>query len=92
MRDGQHRQTITKGKINYWPNRFDHAGPAAAKEQGGYREYPQKLAAAKLRVRAPKFQEHYSQATLFYNSMSPVEKLHITNALSFELKFVFPHR
>jgi len=39
----------------------------------------------KQRVRGAKFQEHYNQATLFFNSMSPYEKKHIIEALSFEL-------
>ncbi|KAH7107402.1 catalase [Auriculariales sp. MPI-PUGE-AT-0066] len=84
IRDGQHRQTITKGPINYWPNRFSHA-PPATKQQGAYIEFPQRMQAIKQRARAPKFQEHFNQATMFYNSMSPIEKLHIANALSFEM-------
>jgi catalase len=88
IRDGQHRQTITKGKVNYWPNRFDNA-PPATKEQGAHEHHHgTRLAAAKARARAPKFQEHFSQATLFYNSMSPLEKRHITNALAFEMSHV----
>jgi catalase len=39
----------------------------------------------KLRTRAPKFQEHFNQTELFYNSLSPVEKKHLTEAISFEL-------
>ncbi|KZV92863.1 catalase [Exidia glandulosa HHB12029] len=88
IRDGQHRQTITKGKVNYWPNRFEHAPPATA-EQGGYVEHPQKIMAAiKQRVRAPKFQEHLNQATMFFNSLSPIEQLHTVNAMAFELSHV----
>lgn len=39
----------------------------------------------KKRVRTPKFQEHYNQAQLFYNSLAPHEKSHLIEALSFEL-------
>lgn len=39
----------------------------------------------KLRTRAPKFQEHYNQTELFYNSLSPVEKKHLIDAISFEV-------
>ncbi|EJD46032.1 catalase [Auricularia subglabra TFB-10046 SS5] len=88
IRDGKHRQTITKGKVNYWPNRFEHAPPAHP-SVGGYVEHPQKLgAASKRRLRAPKFQEHLNQATLFFNSLSPVEQLHTVNAMAFELSHV----
>lgn len=86
-RDGQHRQVITKGKVNYWPNRFDKVNPAAASEEP-YVEYPERTVGHKQRSRAPKFQEHYSQATLFYNSLTPYEKQHLINAVSFELDHV----
>ncbi|THW68040.1 catalase [Aureobasidium pullulans] len=83
-RDGKHRTTITKGTVNYWPNRFEATKPATAQE-GGYVDYPQKVSGMKTRLRSKKFREHYNQAQLFYNSMSEHEKMHIMNALSFEL-------
>jgi catalase len=83
-RDGAMRHTITKGTVNYWPNRFEATKPATS-EEGGYVDYPQKVAGMKARLRSKKFGEHYNQAQLFYNSMSEHEKLHIMNALSFEL-------
>lgn len=36
-------------------------------------------------MRGPKFQEHYSQAQLFYNSLSSYEKAHLQAAIAFEL-------
>lgn len=39
----------------------------------------------KQRLRAPKFQEHYKQAQLFFNSLAPHEKQHVIAALTFEL-------
>ncbi|KAI5246800.1 catalase [Aureobasidium subglaciale] len=83
-RDGAMRHTITKGTVNYWPNRFEATRPATAQE-GGYVDYPQKVAGMKTRLRSKKFAEHHNQAQLFYNSMSEHEKMHIMNALSFEL-------
>jgi len=83
-RDGALRHTIAKGKVNYWPNRFE-AQPAATKEEGGYVDYPQKVNGIKVRGKSEKFKEHVSQAQLFYNSLSEVEKSHLTAALSFEL-------
>jgi catalase len=47
--------------------------------------YPQKIAGIKQRLRSAKFQEHYNQAQLFYNSLAPHEKDHVVKALSFEL-------
>lgn len=39
----------------------------------------------KARLRSKKFRDHYSQAQLFYNSMSAAEQSHIQAALGFEL-------
>ena len=50
--------------------------------------YGEKMQGMKTRARGPKFQEHLSQAELFFNSMSTVEKTHITNAAIFELGHV----
>jgi catalase len=83
-RDGAMRHTISKGKVNYWPNRFE-AQPPASKAEGGYQDYPQKVQGIKERARNPKFRDHISQAQLFYNSLSEIEKTHLTAALSFEL-------
>ncbi|KAM5351089.1 hypothetical protein ACJ41O_003812 [Fusarium nematophilum] len=83
-RDGAMRHTIAKGKVNYWPNRFDHQ-PAATKEEGGYIDYQQKVQGIKERALSAKFKDHTSQAQLFYNSLSEPEKAHLRAALSFEL-------
>lgn len=83
-RDGRGRHTIVKGNINYWPNRFESAPPAKPTE-GAYIDHPAKVEGRKMRMKSKKFQEHYSQAQLFYNSMSEPEKMHMQAALSFEL-------
>jgi catalase len=83
IRDGKHQSKITKG-LNYWPNRYNTLPPTDG-AKGGYHEYAQKVHGMKLRTRAPKFQEHFNQTELFYNSLSPVEKKHLIEAISFEL-------
>ncbi|TVY24928.1 Catalase-1 [Lachnellula hyalina] len=82
-RDGQLRHKITKGKINYWPNRESAVQPASQAE-GAYIDYPEKIVAIKQRLHSVKFSEHFNQAQLFWNSMSPHEQAHIINALGFE--------
>ncbi|TVY89553.1 Catalase [Lachnellula willkommii] len=82
-RDGQLRHKITKGKINYWPNRESAVQPASQAE-GAYIDYPEKVVAIKQRLHSVKFSEHFNQAQLFWNSMSPHEQSHIINALGFE--------
>ncbi|KAL6691671.1 catalase-like domain-containing protein [Trichoderma pleuroticola] len=83
-RDGAMRHTITKGKVNYWPNRFE-AQPPATKEEGGYVDYPERVVGIKERAKSVKFKDHFSQAQLFFNSMSEIEKSHMLAAFSFEL-------
>jgi catalase len=83
-RDGAMRHTISRGKVNYWPNRFESQPPATPAE-GGYTEYPQKVGGIKERAKSGKFRDHISQAQLFYNSLSDHEKSHLQAALSFEL-------
>src|SRR6185503_13718012 len=41
--------------------------------------------ADKVRGKSEKFADHYTQAALFYNSQSPIEKAHIVRAFRFEL-------
>ena len=85
-RDGQGRHTITKGTVNYWPNRFEANPPTShTKSQGGFQSYPSVEAGMKARMLTPKWKDYVSQAQAFYNSLAPVEKMHLTNAFSFEL-------
>ncbi|EJD04347.1 catalase-domain-containing protein [Fomitiporia mediterranea MF3/22] len=83
-RDGGMRHRITKGQVNYWPNRFEVV-PPVPEAKGGFKEHPQKVVGVKMRARGAKFDEHWNQAQLFYNSLSEVEKTHLISAISFEL-------
>ncbi len=86
QRDGHMRQTINKGKVAYDPNTMASGCPfQAMMKDGGFVTYTEKVDGAKIRERSPSFLDHFSQATLFYNSQSDVEKMHIIKALSFEL-------
>ncbi|KAL1925660.1 uncharacterized protein VTP21DRAFT_543 [Calcarisporiella thermophila] len=87
QRDGLHRTTINKGRVNYFPNRFG-VPDVAPEREGGYVHFAEKVAGLKIRARGPKFQDHYSQATLFYNSLSKAEKEHLIFAAKFELSQV----
>ncbi len=86
QQDGFMRQTVNKGKVNYFPNTLGGGCPMHAPEKmGGYVHYMEKVDGRKIRERSESFKDHYSQATLFWNSMSPVEKKHIVEAAHFEL-------
>ena len=81
-RDGQGQHQIHQGTVNYWPNRF-HANPPAP--DTGFKSYSTKVDGVKARGLSDKFKDYLSQAQMFYNSLSPIEKIHLTNAFSFEL-------
>jgi len=86
QRDGHMRQQINKGRVSYSPNSLGGNFPAQAKmTEGGFHSYPENIVAQKVRERSRSFFDHFSQATLFFNSQSDPEKNHIIDALSFEL-------
>ncbi|MEX2491741.1 MAG: catalase [Nitrospirales bacterium] len=87
QRDGHMRQTINQGRVSYQPNSLGGGCPMQAKaDMGGFVNFAEKLdATIKVRARGEKFFDHFSQATLFWNSQSPAEKNHIIQALRFEL-------
>lgn len=86
QRDGHMRQQINKGQSSYHPNTIGGGCPFQAKAaQGGFTSYTERIDAKKIRERSKSFFDHFSQARLFFNSQSPVEKEHLINALRFEL-------
>ena len=86
QRDGLHRMTIDIGNAAYSPNSLDGDLPATRTvEDGAFATYPARVDGVMRRVRSASFDDHFSQATLFWNSMSDVEREHIIDAFSFEL-------
>ncbi|WP_239575320.1 catalase [Geomicrobium sediminis] len=89
QRDGFHRQTINKGKVSYHNNSLANNSPHTVNEaEGGYVHYQEKVEGRKVRARSESFKDHFSHATLFWNSMSESEKQHIVDAFRFELSKV----
>ncbi|HEY0906763.1 MAG TPA: catalase-related domain-containing protein, partial [Methylophilus sp.] len=84
QRDGMHRQNIPRGRVAYEPNSLGGGCPFQAGAHG-FTSFPEQLAADKVRGKAEKFADHYSQATLFWSSQSPTEQQHIIDAFRFEL-------
>nr|WP_281269151.1 catalase-related domain-containing protein [Bacillus taeanensis] len=86
QRDGYGRQTINKGQVSYHKNSLANNTPTPAREvEGGYTHYQEKVEGRKIKARSESFNDHFSQATLFWNSMSKPEKEHMIQAFSFEL-------
>lgn len=86
QRDGISRHTINRGQVSYHKNSLAANTPSPTPEaEGGYVHYQEKVEGRKIRSRSESFKDHFSQATLFWNSMSEPEKQHLKNAFSFEL-------
>ncbi len=87
LRDGFHQHAVHSGVAPYRPNSLDGGCPfQAGADLDGYVEVPAVVEQAqKVRAVARSFDDHYSQAWLFFRSMTPVEKDHIIGAYTFEL-------
>jgi catalase len=83
QRDGYHQMRIDRGRTSYSPNSLQGGYPRESPD--GYRSYPCAVEGPRVRERSERFNDHFSQATLFWNSMSDVEKEHIVAAYRFEL-------
>jgi catalase len=84
QRDGLHRQAINRGRVSYEPNSLGGGCPFQA-GAAGFTSFREPIADDKVRGKPERFAEHYAQATLFWNSQTPIEKAHIIRAFRFEL-------
>ncbi|MDF3069602.1 MAG: Catalase [Polyangiaceae bacterium] len=84
QRDGMHRQAINRGRVSYEPNSLAGGCPFQA-GAAGFTSFREPIQDDKVRAKPEKFADHYTQATLFYNSQSPIEKAHILRGFRFEL-------
>jgi catalase len=78
---------VPKGRANYEPNSIDMNAPRESPARG-FHTSPVPVEGTKVRLRAESFADHYSQARLFYRSVTPQEQQHMVNALTFELSKV----
>src|SRR6202044_1236450 len=73
-----------EGVAPYTPNSLAGGCPFSP-TAGSYVHVPRVVSGERVRERAASFSDHYSQGSLFWNSMAPVEQEHIVAAFSFEL-------
>lgn len=86
LRDGFHQSGVHSGVAPYHPNSLDGGCPfMAGADSAAYIEVPQEVSGAMVRESPASFDDHYSQARLFYRSLSPVEQEHVATAYTFEL-------
>ena len=87
LRDGMHQTAVHSGVAPYRPNSLDGGCPFVAGDaEHAFLDVPQAVAAgSRVRELSASFDDHFSQARLFWLSMSPVEQDHIVQAYTFEL-------
>ncbi|HSV47633.1 MAG TPA: catalase [Ramlibacter sp.] len=89
QRDGMHRQLVNRGQVAYEPHSLASGSEFRVDGgQQGFQSFAEPLESPKVRRRSPSFDDHFSQATLFWNSQSAAEKEHIVAAFQFELSKV----
>ncbi|MFO0745129.1 MAG: catalase [Myxococcota bacterium] len=90
QRDGHMRMGNPPGRVAYEPSSLGPASDLTPREsEAGFRSAGPTSAAdgevARVRVRSETFADHYSQARMFFRSMTEPEQRHIIGALTFEL-------
>src|SRR5690625_1939490 len=80
------RYQIDVDQVNYHNNSIaDNTPHTTAEEDGGIEHYPHKVEGSVIRGRSESFNDYFSQPRAFWNSLTPVEKQHTTNAFSYQL-------
>jgi catalase len=85
QQDGSHRDTINTGRANYHPNSLGGGCPFLAGKGQGFMHAAERMEGQKVRQRSESFSDHFSQATLFFKSLTKPEQEHLIAALRFEL-------
>ncbi|MEP7022263.1 MAG: catalase [Actinomycetota bacterium] len=86
LRDGMHQTAIHTGVAPYRPNSIAGGEPLpAGADEGGYVQTPRLIEGPAVRANPASFDDHFSQATLFYRSLTSPEQAHIAEAFTFEL-------
>jgi catalase len=85
QREGMHQTIVHEGLSPYLPNSIDGGPLVADEEHGGYVHVPRMVSGPKVREAPASFDDHFSQAALFWASLSEVEQEHVAEAFMFEL-------
>ncbi len=86
QRDGFHQHMVNTSRTSYYPNSLGMGCPVLAPgSEGGYVHYPEKVGGHKIAARSESFKDYFSQATLFWKSLSEAEQAHLVAAGQFEL-------
>ncbi|KZE37165.1 catalase [Bhargavaea cecembensis] len=85
-RRGVMRYRIDTDQVNYHQNSLaDNTPYTVPVDEGGYEYYPTRVEGHKIRARSESFSDFFSQPRIFWNSLTPIEKQHTIEALSYQL-------
>ena len=86
QQDGRMQMEIKTSHVNYSPNSLGDNKPEVVSEaDGAFVAHKERVEGHVIRERSASFSDHFSQATLFWNSLSTIEKDHLVAAAHFEL-------
>jgi catalase len=89
LRDGMHQTAIHDGLSPYLPNGIDQLPMVATEREGAYVQIPRNIKGHVVRGAPTSFDDHFSQASMFYRSLSSIEQSHVVEAFTFELGKVY---
>lgn len=90
LRDGMHQSAVHTGIAPYRDNSLDQGLPHDAGEKdNGYVQTERLVEGRAVRANPASFDDHFTQPTMFYRSLSRVEQDHIVEAFTFELGKVY---
>jgi catalase len=85
-RDGFHQHAVHTGQAPYTPNSVDDGAPFPSEwADAAYVNVPRAVSGEVGRTAPASFDDHFSQAALFYASLTSVEQRHVADAYAFEL-------
>jgi catalase len=88
-RDGRQRTGIPRGRVSYEPNTLGNGSEFRVDGgEQGFQTFQEPVESPKIRRRSPSFDDHFAQATLFWNSQSACEKDQLIAAFQYELSRV----
>lgn len=87
QRGGAHRMAVARGPVSYEPHSIESTGGVFRVDgaAAGFQSQADAVENTKTRARDASFDDHFSQARLFYNSIGAVERDHLAEAFAHEL-------
>ncbi|MDS9473188.1 catalase [Sporosarcina pasteurii] len=86
QRKGYMQYRIDVDETSYHRNSLTNNTPyTTPPEEGGYKHYPTKVEGHVTREVPEKFYDYFTQPRIFWNSLTPIEKQHMIEALSYQI-------